>query len=583
MLKGQDARETAKQSPGEPLDSGLAQELGAALGADLTGVRVHTDAAAAAAADQAGAVAFADGLDLYFSAGAFDPQSSDGRELLLHELAHTVSATGAAGPAGDMSSAGDAVETQADAMASKAKSHLDDGTTPAGPTDQATGTGGSVMRIENTSDQVCEEPAQQMSAEMCDDEFVDDPALEAFLSHGLFGPSTLQAPTGIGGFVAKYDPSGGVLDIRVQGSINFIDGLAWDGTTITSNQSDLDQAAIDGNALPDEAGKLAFLADFQWGADTDAWLTKMTGNVRSTWEGKYSFWVDKDGWDCVIATVTVDIDLVAGESRGDDLLYVETFKCPDDGTYDVGAYVNSDAGDPAASTMVLSSRDAMTSEERTDMGESMLQSSVWPFAYNEDALPADGAATLDTFAADFIDANADGTNPITLTGRASSEGSARYNEDLARRRAQTVETYLHGKGIANTRITVESAGEEGADTEEWWRCVDLAVGDGMAQDVGAHEFGHVFGLTDHYDNAGDDADGDGIADRGGSVQGTGAPAGTLAAHDQLAKDIGVAGGAVYENNDGIQSLGANVEPANYCTFGWALQTITGMPEWKINA
>lgn len=232
--------------------------------------------------------------------------------------------------------------------------------------------------------------------------------------------------------------------------------------------------------------------------------------------------------------------------------------------------------------MTLSSRDGMNSDERTKEGASLLQREVGPFGIGSARLSADHKSSLDAFVADFLDANSDGSNPITLIGRASSDGDASRNERLARQRAEAVSSYLGAKGVAQTRVTVELGGTQGADTSEAWRRVDLVVGDGRAQDVASHEFGHMLGLTDHYDDAGTDADGDGVADRGGTITGTGAPAGTLAGHDSLAKQIGVSGGAVHENNDNIMSLGCNVAPANYATIGWALQTITGVPEWKIN-
>jgi len=64
------------------------------LGADLSAVRLHIGPEAAAwAADQA-AVAVTAGRDIYFARGAFDPGAVEGRELLLHELAHTLQQTG---------------------------------------------------------------------------------------------------------------------------------------------------------------------------------------------------------------------------------------------------------------------------------------------------------------------------------------------------------------------------------------------------------------------------------------------------------------------------------------------------------
>ncbi|MDG2527884.1 eCIS core domain-containing protein [Caulobacter endophyticus] len=58
------------------------------LGVDLDGVRLHRGAAAAEAAQGAGADALAVGDDIMLGAGKGRPDSAEGRELLLHELAH---------------------------------------------------------------------------------------------------------------------------------------------------------------------------------------------------------------------------------------------------------------------------------------------------------------------------------------------------------------------------------------------------------------------------------------------------------------------------------------------------------------
>lgn len=60
------------------------RELGSRLGADFTKVRFHTDAGAAAYADEIGARAYTTGADVYFGTGGFEPS------VAAHELVHTV-------------------------------------------------------------------------------------------------------------------------------------------------------------------------------------------------------------------------------------------------------------------------------------------------------------------------------------------------------------------------------------------------------------------------------------------------------------------------------------------------------------
>jgi len=80
----------ARRGAGEQLPETLRREMEAKLGAELGGVRVHTDAIAAAAARAVGARAFTVGHDIFFAEGAFDLRSTRGRELLAHELTHVV-------------------------------------------------------------------------------------------------------------------------------------------------------------------------------------------------------------------------------------------------------------------------------------------------------------------------------------------------------------------------------------------------------------------------------------------------------------------------------------------------------------
>jgi hypothetical protein len=75
---------------GQSLDRGVQAQMGQALNADFSGVRVHTDAGADGLNQSLSARAFTTGRDIYFRQGEYNPGSSAGRELLAHELTHVV-------------------------------------------------------------------------------------------------------------------------------------------------------------------------------------------------------------------------------------------------------------------------------------------------------------------------------------------------------------------------------------------------------------------------------------------------------------------------------------------------------------
>lgn len=73
---------------GEALDAQTRAFFEQRLEADLSGVRVHTDAAANKAALDIGAKAFTYGSHIAFASGQYQPGSAEGKRLLAHELAH---------------------------------------------------------------------------------------------------------------------------------------------------------------------------------------------------------------------------------------------------------------------------------------------------------------------------------------------------------------------------------------------------------------------------------------------------------------------------------------------------------------
>lgn len=88
---------TLTHGSGEPLAPAIRGDYEGFLGADLSSVRVHTDPEAQSAARAFSAQAFTVGSDVYFGSGRFAPGSAEGRQLLAHELAHTVQSGGSRG------------------------------------------------------------------------------------------------------------------------------------------------------------------------------------------------------------------------------------------------------------------------------------------------------------------------------------------------------------------------------------------------------------------------------------------------------------------------------------------------------
>lgn len=110
----------ASASSAHGLPDELRSRFESSLGADLSEVRIHTGPESADAADAVSAHAFALGNDIHFAAGAYDPSSSTGAHLIAHEVAHTVQQRGGAPVRQfklEVSSAGDALEIEADAAA----------------------------------------------------------------------------------------------------------------------------------------------------------------------------------------------------------------------------------------------------------------------------------------------------------------------------------------------------------------------------------------------------------------------------------------------------------------------------------
>lgn len=87
---GEAAVSQALRRSGRPLPAPLQARLEAHFGVALDAVRVHDDAAAAAASEGIAARAFSTGTHVFFGRGELRPETPGGLELLAHEVTHVV-------------------------------------------------------------------------------------------------------------------------------------------------------------------------------------------------------------------------------------------------------------------------------------------------------------------------------------------------------------------------------------------------------------------------------------------------------------------------------------------------------------
>jgi DNA uptake protein ComE-like DNA-binding protein len=79
-----------QNSGGEPLSRDVRHYMEPRFGTDFSNVRVHKDSQAASLSSQLSARAFTHQNHIYFSEGQYQPGSSEGKQLIAHELTHTI-------------------------------------------------------------------------------------------------------------------------------------------------------------------------------------------------------------------------------------------------------------------------------------------------------------------------------------------------------------------------------------------------------------------------------------------------------------------------------------------------------------
>lgn len=70
------------------------QQMESSFGADFSRVNIHTDSRAVQMNQELKAQAFTHGSDVYFNSGKYQPESTEGRKLIAHELTHVIQQRG---------------------------------------------------------------------------------------------------------------------------------------------------------------------------------------------------------------------------------------------------------------------------------------------------------------------------------------------------------------------------------------------------------------------------------------------------------------------------------------------------------
>src|SRR4029450_7983550 len=79
-----------KTTGGEPLAADVRGDMEPRFNADFGNIRVHRDSESATLNNQLSARAFTYQTHIFFSRNQYQPGSSDGKQLLAHELPHTI-------------------------------------------------------------------------------------------------------------------------------------------------------------------------------------------------------------------------------------------------------------------------------------------------------------------------------------------------------------------------------------------------------------------------------------------------------------------------------------------------------------
>ena len=526
---------------GRPLDASSRDFFEPRFGRDLGAVRVHDGPREAMMARSLAARAFTLGNDIVFAPGRHEPGSDSGRRLLAHELAHVVSG-GAENTVARAPDAGVAPDAAAAAAGpSDAGVPLPAGV-PAAPTPLFDGLFGS-----------CLTPEEGVRRDAFSLRHMH---LERYIPSTTFGM-----------FDADYFPLIGLMPITVKMKFNFVSAdnapgmMEWMRRTMAGED----------------------LSRFFW-SDTEKadFKSNYIGRVAARWSAQHTMVSTKPCWNFralpLVMPVEVDDDASAHyvttvhKSPGPGIDYKSATSDPDPAHPEKAATADLYQSDVREEPNFNSGSVATTERQRLESALAAAAASPVLFGNDSDVISPAARPALTAFANAAKAKNpSDPLIPLKVDGFASLDGDATHNVDLSERRAVAVRGFLSGLGVAQP-IGVLGHGPVGVAGDAASRRADISVDHAFEAgystnrySVGEHEFGHMLGLPDEYQN-----------------NTTGVLGTQQTLYSGLVTAAGVPGPAVWGVDTASQmSNGIDVLPRHYVTLWEALGRMT-TPDIKQN-
>ncbi|MGE3507984.1 MAG: DUF4157 domain-containing protein [Vicinamibacterales bacterium] len=540
------ARATRASDAGDPLPKDVRAGFKAPLGRSLEDVRIHAGAAAAESARAYGARAFTVGNHIVFGDAQYAPHTLGGARLLAHELGHVVDGT----PPGVL-----------------ARQPTDAG---AGM-DAGAGAGGAVVA-----------PSPTASAPSLDFAYGSCPTAAEGAERDAFARRTdLHLDRNIpstthGMFDARYYPLRGLMPVQVRVSFQFVSAVGaptgWDLVWLLAAGEDV--------------------SPFFWNtAQEAAFKTEFITRVTSRWNTGITMWSTKPCWG-FHATPTIGVIEAADSRQAHYRLIIHKSPGPAIDYRSITHYPNLAHPERSAKANLWQSdvREApnfrsreVAGDERVRLENALAASLASPVLFEKNRAvvrPAE-RGRLNTLALALKDKLPSAPAiPIFLSGFASSEGDGSRNLTLSLDRALAVESVLTGAGVPQPMTSI-GLGPTGAPNDPANRRVDIEFDTSFETayasnrySVAEHEFGHLLGLPDEYEN---NPPGSSPRDpRRETLQ---------TAYEALATSAGLALPVWGSDTSSQMSVGVDVLPRHYLTIWEALGRMTTphitQAEWSI--